>query len=102
MHRRLLRPCIALTRAIREAGAGGGAASVSSGKREQWEREHQDSAPAAATAPATATAASCSGSATALVGMDCATFDRVLVWLEADALGRGLHSSTSQLNLSRF
>ena len=35
VHRRLLRPCIALSRAIREAGADGPA--VSSGKRREWE-----------------------------------------------------------------
>ena len=132
VHRRLLRPCISLTRAIREAGVGGGLAGVSSGKREAWEREqhqreremHAQSqsqsqprpapTPAAvvvsssetetdpnrtpapppppplanAAAAAAAHVSSYSSRAEASVDIDCATFDRVLVWLEAEALGR--------------
>lgn len=114
VHRRLLRPCISLTRAIREAGAGGGTAAVSSGKREAWERQHlleqRDNQAlrvpprAAGTGAVTAMAGSAATStpdgkarvpatssrAEASVGVDCATFDRVLLWLEAETLGRPL------------
>ena len=80
VHRRLLRPCIALTRAIREAGADGPA--VSSGKRREWEASAGIEDSGSDRIKEDRRQAECD------VDVDCATFDRVLVWLEAEALGR--------------
>ena len=81
VHRRLLRPCIALTRAIREAGADGPA--VSSGKRREWEASQGITSQGI-----TSRGGDSRGRAECDAEVDCATFDRVLVWLEAEALGR--------------
>ena len=81
VHRRLLRPCIALTRAIREAGADGPA--VSSGKRREWEASQGITSQGIASRGGDSR-----GRAECDAEVDCATFDRVLVWLEAEALGR--------------
>ena len=115
VHRSLLRPCIALTRAIREAAPEGAA---SSGKRVEWEKarrsefgegsavedeaavedEVEDERFPSSNARFPSSNARFSDSnpktdaprvaATADVDVDCAGFDRALAWLEAESLGR--------------
>lgn len=66
MHRQLLRPCIALTKSVRGAGAGGADASAdTAGKSGQQ----------------------CS------IDVGCLTFDRVLLFLEAEVRAYPLHTS---------
>ena len=118
VHRSLLRPCIALTRAIREAAPEGAA---SSGKRVEWEKARQSefgegsavedeaavedededlNEDSNARFPSSNARFSDSiarfpsstdaprVAATADVDVDCAGFDRALAWLEAESLGR--------------
>jgi cytochrome b involved in lipid metabolism len=90
VHRSLLRPCIALTRAIREAAPEGAA---SSGKRAEWEkaarrRREGDSDGDSDSNDSNARPDPPRVPATAEVDVDCAGFDRALAWLEAESLGR--------------
>ena len=86
VHRSLLRPCVALTRHVREATPGG---ITSSGKRAQWERE-------AGLEAETQTSSSShrAGGEEVRTGVrvpvDCEKFDKVLLWLERESLGSAL------------
>ena len=100
VHRSLLRPCIALTRAIREAAPEGAA---SSGKRAEWEKAARRERESGGGTPVEDGDSDDGDSdsndsnarpdaprvpATADVDVDCAGFDRALAWLEAESLGR--------------
>ena len=86
VHRSLLRPCVALTRHVREAAPGG---VTSSGKRAQWEREVGLEAEAETTT-ATTSSSSPSSRTGIRVPVDCEKFDKVLLWLERESLGSAL------------
>lgn len=103
VHRSLLRPCVALTRHVREAAAGGVA---SSGKRAQWERD-MGLEMETETTETTETSSSSSSSRssrsppeagrpgqkqkqTLRIPVDCERFDKVLLWLERESLGSAL------------
>ena len=103
VHRSLLRPCVALTRHVREAAARGVA---SSGKRAQWERD-MGLEMETETTETTETSSSSSSSRssrsppeagrpgqkqkqTLRIPVDCERFDKVLLWLERESLGSAL------------
>ena len=103
VHRSLLRPCVALTKHVREAAAGGVA---SSGKRAQWERD-MGLEMETETTETTETSSSSSSSRssrsppeagrpgqkqkqTLRIPVDCERFDKVLLWLERESLGSAL------------
>jgi len=107
VHRSLLRPCVALTRHVREAGERGGVAS--SGKRAQWERdmglETTETTETETTETETTETSSSSSSSSSppekkagrryrqtriRIPVDCERFDKVLLWLERESLGSAL------------
>jgi hypothetical protein len=101
VHRSLLRPCVALTRHVREAAAGGVA---SSGKRAQWERdmglemetETTETSSSSSWSPKPddqddpAKAGRPGQKQTLRIPVDCERFDKVLLWLERESLGSAL------------
>ena len=101
VHRSLLRPCVALTRHVREAAAGGVA---SSGKRAQWERdmglemetETTETSSSSSWSPKPddqddpAKAGRPGQNQTLRIPVDCERFDKVLLWLERESLGSAL------------
>ena len=102
VHRSLLRPCVALTRHVREAAAGGVA---SSGKRAQWERDMGLEMETETTETTETSSSSSSRSSrsppeagrpgqkqkqTLRIPVDCERFDKVLLWLERESLGSAL------------
>jgi cytochrome b involved in lipid metabolism len=96
VHRSLLRPCVALTRHVREAAPGG---IESSGKRAQWERENENAfgllekekETEKETISTTSTSFSSEHQTNSVrVPIDCERFDKVLLWLERESLGLAL------------
>ena len=101
VHRSLLRPCVALTRHVREAAAGGVA---SSGKRAQWERDmglemetettetssSSSSSSRSSRSPPEASQKRPGQKQTLRIPVDCERFDKVLLWLERESLGSAL------------
>ena len=94
VHRSLLRPCVALTRHVREAAAGGVA---SSGKRAQWERDMGMVVETETTETSSSSSSSSRSppeagrrSQTLRIPVDCERFDKVLLWLERESLGSAL------------
>ena len=101
VHRSLLRPCVALTRHVREAAPGG---SESSGKRAQWERENaswllekekQEKETISTTFHSSKKSFSSeeedqTRESSVRVPIDCERFDKVLLWLERESLGAAL------------
>ena len=101
VHRSLLRPCVALTRHVREAAAGGVA---SSGKRAQWERDMGLEMETETTETSSSSSSSSSSRSsrsppeagrpgqkqTLRIPVDCERFDKVLLWLERESLGSAL------------
>ena len=100
VHRSLLRPCVALTRHVREAAAGGVA---SSGKRAQWERDMGMVVETETTETSSSSSSSRSSRSppeagrpgqkqkqTLRIPVDCERFDKVLLWLERESLGSAL------------
>jgi cytochrome b involved in lipid metabolism len=96
VHRSLLRPCVALTRHVREAAPGG---IESSGKRAQWERENENAfgllekekETEKETISTTSTSFSSEHQTNSVrVPIDCERFDKVLLWLERESLGSAL------------
>ena len=96
VHRSLLRPCVALTRHVREAAAGGVA---SSGKRAQWERDMglemetettETSSSSSSSSWSPPEAGRRSQKQTLRIPVDCERFDKVLLWLERESLGSAL------------
>ena len=108
VHRSLLRPCVALTRHVREAAAGGVA---SSGKRAQWERDMGLEVETTETTTETSSSSSSSSSppeknagrrfdgdrqTRIRIPVDCERFDKVLLWLERESLGSARTSAASR------
>jgi len=100
VHRSLLRPCVALTRHVREAAPGG---IESSGKRAQWERANENAFGLLEKEKQEKETISVSTTSTSFsskkeedqtnsvrVPIDCERFDKVLLWLERESLGLAL------------
>ena len=86
VHRKLLRPCLALTKFVREAAPDG---IVSSGKREAWERENRLAIDDESTSKQSETKNSNKNENLGVqIEIDCETFDNILIWLECDCMGK--------------